>query len=354
MTTLAQLCSAFGLDEQAAGAALEAESRDAETRTPWYVQALLAMGSWIAALVIIAFGCFVVVLVFDFKGDTSFGVALGVLGAIFFVPGYLLLQRDQAGIFAGQFGTAIAAAGQGMVAVGAGFMAESVVASAVVSVPFAIFVAMAINGRILQALSSLWAAILVIVALHELEFPYPLEVTALGFAAAAWLLIRPPQRDLAPTAIVLLLLGPITAIVSDFRAAFGIADVFDLAGWIASGIYGAVTVWLFYTLWQRTTDQGARLRIALFVAAAVVLSALLPPGGSGAVAILVIAFMLGSHMLAALGIALQVYFLSKFYYDLDITLLTKSMILVAVGAIILGLWAVMARTFSLQTREPGP
>lgn len=341
---LNQLCTAFGIDRTAAEKAIAEGNQAAERDAPWFVQALMGLGSWIAALVIIAFGGFLLVLVFDMKGGESFGVALCVLGLLFFGPGYFMLRRNSDGIFANQFGTAIAAAGQAMVAVGAGFAADSVVAAALVSIPFCILIAMVLESRTLQAMSTAWTVILGLLALGNLKFEYPLELTALGVAAGVFLTLRPPQRDLAPSAMVLLVLGPIVAILTDFRADFGVNYTFFFAGWGARAIYGALSAYLFYALWQRTEDRQAQIRIALFALAAVVLSFLLPPGGSAAIALMILAFMLGSHLLALLGILLQIYFLSKYYYDLDLTLLTKSMVLMAAGVIILGLWALMMRT----------
>lgn len=341
---LNQLCAAFGIDQASAKNAIAEGNQATDRHAPWFVQALMGLGSWIAALVVIVFSGFLLELLFDMNGRESFGSALCVLGVLFFGPAFFMLKRKSDGIFANQFGTAIAAAGQGMVAGGAGLAADSVATAALVSIPFCILIAMVLESRALQAISTAWTVILGLMALGDLEFTYPLELTALGVAAGVFLTLRPPQRDLAPSAMVLLVLGPIVAILTDFRTDFGIDYTFFFAGWGARAIYGAVSVYLFYALWQRTEDRQAKIRIALFALAAVVLSFLLPPGGSAAITLMILAFVLGSHLLALLGILLQIYFLSKYYYDLDLTLLTKSMVLMAAGIIILGLWTLMMRT----------
>ncbi len=48
-------------------------------------------------------------------------------------------------------------------------------------------------------------------------------------------------------------------------------------------------------------------------------------------------------MLAALGIAAHIWFLSRFYYDLQLDLLEKSGMLVAAGAVLLALWWAWSR-----------
>lgn len=350
MNSLNDLCAAFGIDQSAAQGALDRDKAEADKRPPWFVMALMAVGSWIAALVIISFGGFFLALAFELGGDESFGFALAVLGVIFFAGGFALLRRESNGMFADQFGTAIAAAGQGMVAVGAGMHAESALPAALLSLPFSVAIVMLLDNRILQALSSGWTLILFLVALNEYEFLYPLEVSAAAVAVGVFLILRPTVRDLAPTAMVFLLLGPVVAILADFRGEIGVAYEVLLIGWPAKVIYAAIAIYLFYALWLQTADPAGRTRLALFAAAAAVLGILLPPGGSAAIVILVLAFSLGSRMLAALGILLQIYFLSKFYYDLDMTLLVKSMILVAAGLIMLGLWAVMMRAGSVEQK----
>jgi len=350
MMDLQQFASAFGIDPTNARDALDRKRETSDAAAPWFVQGLLALGSWIAALVIIAFGGVLLIVVFELDADSTFGMVLGIMGLGVFALGFLILKSSTEGIFANQFGTAIAAAGQAMVAIGTGMYFDSVVAAAVVSIPFCVLVATHANSRALQTLSSASTVVLALLALGDLQFEFPLEITALGVVAGAYLTLRPPLRDLTPTALVLLMTGPLAAIMAGFLNEFGVAYSFFLAGWGARAVYGALSAYLFYTLWRQARDQPTRIRIALFALAAVVLSVMLPPGGSAAITIIVLAFVLGSHLLAVLGIGLQIYALSKFYYDLDITLLTKSMILVGAGIIMLALWAVMIRTQPKEQR----
>ena len=45
-----------------------------------------------------------------------------------------------------------------------------------------------------------------------------------------------------------------------------------------------------------------------------------------------------------IGTLLQIYFLTMFYYDLSLGLLTKSIILLLSGLIFLGVWVFVRRT----------
>jgi uncharacterized membrane protein len=68
---------------------------------------------------------------------------------------------------------------------------------------------------------------------------------------------------------------------------------------------------------------------------AAVVCLLLPPGGSAALVILMLAFVLGHWPLAIVGMLLEVYFVPRFYYDLEMSLLTKSWVLMAAGTALL-------------------
>ena len=351
MSDLARFCSDLGVDEAAARAAIDKAEADASRQAPWFVQALMALGSWIAALVIIMFGGFLLALTLDLDVDKGFGLGLAILGGMSFAGGFAMLRGKDNGMFADQFGTAIAAAGQGMVASGAGMYTESWVIAAALSVPISAAVAWMLDSRILQFLSSGWTYILILVAFGEMELGYPLEITALGVAAGVALTLFPPARDLSPTAVVLLFVGPIVAILTDYHGYLGVPYSVFFTAWGARLIYGLVAVYLFYILWRHTEDASAQRRVGLFALAAAVLCILLPPGGAAAVVILVLAFYLGSHMLAALGVLLEIYFISKFYYDLDMTLLVKSGILIGAGLVLLGLWAVMMRAGPVEQKS---
>ncbi len=75
-------------------------------------------------------------------------------------------------------------------------------------------------------------------------------------------------------------------------------------------------------------------------AAAVAIALVLPSGASAALVLLALAYTLGSRTLAAIGALMEVYFIWRFYRDLEGTLLTKSIILMSAGAVLAGLlWA---------------
>jgi uncharacterized membrane protein len=116
------------------------------------------------------------------------------------------------------------------------------------------------------------------------------------------------------------------------------------AGWPARVIAMAVILVLAWLRGRGLAAQEAR-RGYLFVAAvAAAVCLLLPPGGSAALVILMLAFTLGHWPLAIIGLLLEIYFVPRFYYDLDLSLLAKSWILMAVGVALLAAYAALRRS----------
>jgi uncharacterized membrane protein len=77
------------------------------------------------------------------------------------------------------------------------------------------------------------------------------------------------------------------------------------------------------------------------------LPALWTPGILAAVIVIVLGFRRGNRLLLGLGAAFLVVFLIAFYYYLDVTLLVKSLLLLATGLLLLGLRALLLRRASI-------
>ncbi len=339
MIDLERFCAELGIDETAARAALE--SPDGRPEQPWYVRAFLALGAWITAIAIIVFFSFFIALILD-GGDTFEGV-LATLGGLCFAIGLAMLARRTGGAFRSSFATALAAAGTAMATAGIASAAESFWAAAFTSAVLAGIVIAVAPGLILQLLASVFAVTLIAVALVAEEVPYHLDIAAFALVAGTVLWCHPPRVELRPTAFALLLMAPGLAI---FDRLEGWSDV-PVGGWGATATHIALFGWLVSILWRRLDDRQARAELAIFALAAAAVCVLLPPGGSGALVILTLAYVLGSKPLALLGVLLQAYFFWQFYYDLAISLLNKSFLLAAVGVVVLACWWLVAG------RKPG-
>ena len=144
--------------------------------------------------------------------------------------------------------------------------------------------------------------------------------------------------------------------ITDVRTLDSVATSLDVKwmmlwfGWPARGLLLAVFAFLFVVNWRRLVDrQGRLLAVAAAVAVAVVVWQL-PTGGSAALVLLTLAYTLGSRTLAVIGALTAMYFIWSFYWDLDGTLLTKSIILMSAGAVLLLCYGLLVG--ALRERRP--
>jgi len=192
------------------------------------------------------------------------------------------------------------------------------------------------TNRILQFLASALAAGFFVATLVVERTPYALDIVALATPVGLYLLLRPPERDITPAAIVLLLLFPL---YSTFMApdAYWVRDI-QMGGWLARAIHMALFVWLVSLHWKQNANQGLNQGAIAFIVAALFVCLLLPPGGSAALLIMTFAYVTGSAPFATLGVVLQAQYIIRYYYSLEMSLLNKSFLLMAVGAILLVAW----------------
>ena len=344
---LPAFCARLGLDEAAAGAALAAPGALAP-RSPVYVQALLAIGAWIAAMLVIAFVLTLLAFVVELDYEQA-GPAVIVIGAVLFAAGAAMQRGKPAGGFGHHFASALLAAGALLVPVAVGVQTESFWAAAVASALATAAAALAGRDRAAQFLAAALTAGLVAGGFAESGLPYLMELAALAAVAGALLLVYPPRRDLGPTAAVLLLFLPCLMVVlveGAFFIGFGLGGI----GLGARVIEAGLVLWLLYKHQELSGRKGVDATTAVLGVAFLVVSILLPPGGSAALALMMLAFVLGLRGLALIGVLFQIYFVSRFYYDLDASLLDKSLILVAVGVLVLGAYAAVVR----RTAEAQP
>ena len=326
MTTLTAFCAAIGIDAAAAREALAA--RGVRDDAPWYMQAVLGVGAWITTIAGLAFAWVVMDLVLGIDEPNE---AVAVAGVLMFAASLWLLHHRPEGAFAAHAAIAFATAGALMGAAGVGVRADSVWAAALAMLPFAAAAVWQQRSQLLQFLVASAALVLVMVALWDHWDQMVADLPALFIPVGAALLLHPPRRDVRPTAYALLIVPQLLELVI-FSFESGSRFWFS---WPAKGLLLVVFAALFFVNWRRITDSQARVLAAVAGMAAAVVAFLLPTGASAALVMLVVAYTVGSRFLAILGALAQVYFIWQFYWDLQETLLIKSIILMATGAALL-------------------
>jgi len=341
VTQLATFCTRTGIDEAAARQALG--MRATHESAPWYMQVVLGIGAWITAIVALFFVGVVMDLVFEIDEPN---LAIAVIGAIVFVASLWLLHRRPDGAFAAHAAVAFATAGTLLAAAGVGMPERSLWLAAVATLPFAVAAIWQQRSLLLQFLIVSIALTLGIVAAWDHWNDPVADLPALFIPVGVALLLYPPRRDVRPTAFALLIVPLlIDTLISKFEVSWTL-----WFGWPARGLLLAVFALLFAVNWRRLVDrQGRLLAVAAAVAVAVVVWQL-PTGGSAALVLLTLAYTLGSRTLAVIGALTAIYFIWSFYWDLDGTLLTKSIILMSAGAVLLLCYGLLVG--ALRERRP--
>ncbi len=304
---------------------------------PWYVRWVVGVGAWVTALVLIALGATFVFALLEVKEP----IAMSLIGAVYLGFGLWFLRQDDAGVFAQQLGLATAAAGTALIVGGIGVESESSWVAFIIAAGMLAVVIASCDDKILQFLVAALAASLCVAALLDSNTRYAGDLAALATPVGLYLLLRPPQRDLMPTAIALILTYPLLSVFA-LDAGYLFRGV-DLGGQFARALHIVLFLGLAYLHWRHTAGDKAKRQTVVFAVVATLVCLLLPVGGSAAMLILMLAFVTGSKPFALLGVALQAQFIVRYYYSLEVNLLNKSLLLMAVGIALLASWWLMHR-----------
>jgi Domain of unknown function (DUF4401) len=341
MTNLAAFCARTGIGEEAARQALNAQA--AHDDAPWYMQAVLGVGAWITAIAALFFVGVVMDLVFEVN-EPNFAVA--VIGTIVFGASLWLLHHRPEGAFTAHAAIAFATAGTLLAAAGIGVPGESLWAAAAATSPFAAVAIWQQRSLLLQFLVVSVALILVTIAVWDHWRDVITDLPAIFIPIGVALLLYPPRHDVRPTAFALLIVPQLlVALTLDIESGWTL-----WYGWPAKALFLAVFAFLFAVNWRRVADSQARLLTLAGAAATAAIAFLLPTGAAAALVLLALAYTVGSRTLAAIGALAEVYFIWRFYSDLQYTLLTKSIILMAAGAVLLICYGLLIGT--MRERRP--
>lgn len=302
-----------------------------DRQTPWYVRLVVGLGAWITAVVAMLLGGAIVMLLLKIES----ALALAVIGVMYLGLGLWTLRQPDTKLFATQMGIATAAAGAALVTIGFAGEAEEIWVAVPVSAAIAVMIFLVTTNKTLQFLAAALVAAVFVITLEMERVPYALDIVALATPVGLYLLLYPPERDVSPAALVMLLTFPLFSVFIAPDTAW--ARDANTGGWVARAIHIGLFIWLVHGY---RGHRGAQIDrpVMIFVAAAALVCLLLPAGGSAALLLMTLAYVTGSMSLASLGVALQAQFIIRYYYSLEMTLLDKSFLLMAVGVVILVAW----------------
>jgi len=311
-----------------------------ETRAPWFVRVMLGIAGWMGACFLLGF----VALGFAFVIDSA--SASFATGALVCAGAALLLRKRADSDFMSQFGFAVSLAGQALMVWGwaawfdhsrtsvalAATVQQAVLFVVIPGFLHRVWCAGSATGALVYALGPLGlapyapacvAAVFSWIWLTELKRP---ELGTLRRAAGYGLAL----------ALALVVIGSEGRFVVLFGG-WGSVAPGSHVGVLSAGLVGLVLLLTAVALHVRegVALGSGRGTGALLAAGMLAFATLWAPGLAPALLILVLGFANGNRMLAGFGILVLLAYLSYYYYDLQATLLEKSVLLAATGTLLL-------------------
>ena len=306
---------------------------DEEKPMPWYVAGLVGIGAWIAAVFLMAF-LFATELMNNeqsmlITGIVFCGVALGFKYAL------------RHAIFPNQLAFALSLAGQGLI-IGSRFEMATLwpIVLTVLILEGVLFV---LYPDSVHRLSSLMAIVVAIVAQladwsMTVYVPAMVVLLATGSLGVWWqqhaIKLSRGWGFFAPLAIGLPL-----SVLGLCIVQLTAAEFVDGPWWQAAVGLGVLLLVLGgLILHELDLPSGSVVGVGILLLTAVLMvPAFETPGVLAAVLVLGLAFWRRHALLLGIGIAGLLLFISGYYYNLDLTLLTKSLILMGSGLALLAL-----------------
>lgn len=309
--------------------------------TPWYIQGLIGVSAWIAAL------CFIGFLVIADLIASESGLIIG--GVIFTVAAVGLKWGLPRSIFGGQLALALGLAGQVLFIVGVGSQTESVVAAAFAAVVLELVLIVIYRDSFQRLLSTLVIVGAVVVLFFEWDIQEAVHLLILLLAALT-LFIWEQESYLSTTflAEVYRPIGYGCAVALLALLVPSIVEDLEIEWWWLSAI--GLLALLLVLEYLILIELGVNWRhLAVLALPGGTLLLLWPawqsPGILGALLVLLTGFRRGNRLLTGLAAIFLAFFIVAFYYNLELTLLIKSFMLIGNGVIILALRYMLLRSW---------
>lgn len=314
----------------------------AQQPTPWFVRAMVGVGAWIAAILLVIF-------------VAGLGFMTGAAGFIFLglisMAGACAARYRFDGDFTNQLALAISLAGQGLFVVGlfqtGGFDDLETAFWSLIVINGVLAAIFPDKTHRFLSVALIFGPLTLLLYIHEVHD----LLAVLGPALAAlfmWLLAKEPafvaqglQNALTPIRAGVLFSAFGVTMMSTFYVLPQFVDEgfqFYPRPWLSTALYGAM---LLIAERKVLADVfgGATSTFAMgvYVATVIVVVAAWPaPGMILSLLVIIIASVHGSGVYRGAGIAFLAVFSTAFFYGIDVGMLVKSGSLIATGVVVLG------------------
>lgn len=314
-------------------------SKDAEQ--PWYMNVFLAIAGVLTAILgCLFFGSFIGI----FLGSSE-EIVFGILGLAIFTTAILLRRKTDSHYLQHLLNTMIIVGGI-LAGIGFGLEIKDFDGVMFLLIALSFIVLIFVRDKILEFLSAAAIITLIGMELYHLRFP-KIESSILIISTVMGLvcLTQPIGKRLFNAAGTALLMAPAFLGISLVHAHRweSLAENSRFSDdWLARIIAILVLLAGVTYLNRGKLKQGFKPPLIVLVPL-VLATSLVPLGGASALLLMLAGYILGSKSFAMIGTLLQIYFLTMFYYDLSLDLLTKSIILFVSGLVFLGVWIFINR-----------
>ena len=339
-------------------------NHNAQDDIPWFIQILFGLSGIVASLFLIAF---LSLLLFGIDGFDSV-IALLITGLVLSAAGFVLFRNKQSrdNTFISSLALAISSAGQAYIA----FALFDTHLSHPIDVWLFLIVqavmTLVMPNRIYRLLGSIMTLGLMIYLLNY----YHLPELSLGLLALITtgsnlsrysLLQRIPSKWRADVFDIIKALGYASALMLLCVSVYFIAaehshslasyygDTFRYNYYLAQGLLTLASLYAAYLILKRY-DVKLLSAAGLFIGGAIVLLGIISIYVSGLLAtslIIVIAIANSQRVLLGLGVTALVSYIFWYYYQLDTSLLIKSLSMLIVGlTMLMGRWLLIKRYFA--------
>jgi hypothetical protein len=309
------------------------------SHTPWYVRVMLCIAGLIAAGFLLGF----VGAGFAFIVQSK--TASAALGFGLMTAAYALFRAAPRSDFGSMFALAISFAGQALFIYGFFGLFERGASGTAYFLIAAIETALAIvMPNVIHRFASAYAA--------ALALAFGLASTGMSFIAAGLIgtavaVVWLNEARLARWHAIAVPIGyglTVAFIQMEGTILLGHELLMHMAGstapqrpWLGEALVTVNLIATIATLVKRAAWRWSEARTVFSFVAVVAIGAasFKAPGVAGGLMIVVLGYANGNRVLAGLGVAALLFYVSAYYYQLDVTLLVKSGVLAATGAVLL-------------------